>query len=217
MAHDFVLQEMTHKRRLWDTEVSYTSASRKHNASKHSLTPPYHQISNQDLKKRYLNLAKGLVKSVGLIPEKSVGVMLLDDSFGMLNINPSYFTIRTLNAYLMSSVSINVEWLLIDLALSTLGIQSHTPTRLSLLAPILEHHPSDVIFSDVTLLESVVEQVAELGTPHSHFPIVVVGNGASAKAEASRNMGFNVVSLEEVELVGREEDEENILIVESRE
>jgi hypothetical protein len=51
------------------------------------------------------------------------------------------------------------------------------------------------------LLESVLEQVAELG---NHFPIVVIGRGASAKAEASRNTGFNVVSLEEVEIVGKE-------------
>lgn len=70
-----------------------------------------------------------------------------------------------------------------------------------------------MIFSDVELLESVVEQVADLG---NHFPIVVIGPGATAKAEASRNTGFNVVSLEEVEQVGKENEGE-VIMVEARE
>lgn len=93
---------------------------------------------------------------------------------------------------------------MIDLALASIGASSIAPTRLSLLSPVLEHHTTDVIFADVSLLEPILEQVAELG---NHFPIVIVGSKASQKAEASRNTGFNVIALEELEIVGKEVEE----------
>lgn len=77
------------------------------------------------------------------------------------------------------------------------------------MSPILEqNHPADVIFAHVTLLESILEQVAELG---NHFPIVIVGKGALQKAEASRNTGFNVIALEELETVGKEVEEPTVV------
>jgi long-subunit acyl-CoA synthetase (AMP-forming) len=100
--------------------------------------------------------------------------------------------------------SVPLEWLLIDLALSSIGVASIGAARLDLLSPVLEHHAPDVIFTDVKLLESTLEQVAELG---NHFPIVIVGNNAPQKAEASRNTGFNVTALEELEIVGKEIEE----------
>ncbi|KAF8320094.1 acetyl-CoA synthetase-like protein [Clavulina sp. PMI_390] len=155
VATDTIQPDMIHERSLWGTK-----------------------ITNTVLKKRIQSLANGLIRSVGLVPEKSTGIILLDDSF---------------------------EWLLIDLALASIGAASIAPTRLSLLSPILEqNHPADVIFTDVALLEMILEQVAELG---NHFPIVIVGPGASQKAEASRNTGFNVMAFEELEAVGKEVDE----------
>lgn len=100
--------------------------------------------------------------------------------------------------------NVPLEWLLIDLALSSIGVASIAAARLDLLSPVLEHHVPDVIFADVKLLESTLEQVAELG---NHFPIVIVGNNATQKAEASRNTGFNVTALEELEIVGKEIEE----------
>lgn len=79
------------------------------------------------------------------------------------------------------------------------------PTRLNLVSPILEAgHTADVIFADVTILESILEQVAELG---NHFPIVIVGKNTVQKAEASRNTGFNVFALEELETLGKEAED----------
>jgi hypothetical protein len=83
-------------------------------------------------------------------------------------------------------------------------VASIATTRLNLLSPVLEHHTPDVIFTHVSLLETILEQVAELG---NHFPIVIVGKNAAQKAEASRNTGFNVTALEELEIVGREIEE----------
>ncbi|KAF9514878.1 hypothetical protein BS47DRAFT_1392137 [Hydnum rufescens UP504] len=129
--------------------------------------------TNEKLRIRIKALGNGLIKTVGLTPAKSSALLLLDDSF---------------------------EWLLIDLTLSNFRIHSTTLTKLNLLSPILAHHIPDVIFTHVSLLEPVLEQVAEEG---NHFPIVVVGENALTKAEASRNIGFNVVTLEEAESSGR--------------
>lgn len=49
--------------------------------SARTLTPL--QLTNDALKKRVQALASGLVRTVGLTPEKSTGLILLDDSFGM--------------------------------------------------------------------------------------------------------------------------------------
>lgn len=92
------------------------------------------------------------------------------------------------------------EWLLSDLALASIGVSSIAPTRLNLLSPILDHHPADVIITDVSLLEAILEHVAELG---NHFPIVITGPNSTQKAEASRNTGFNVIAFEEVENAGK--------------
>ena len=86
------------------------------------------------------------------------------------------------------------------MTLSNFGIRSITQTKLNLLSPILGHHIPDVIFTHASLLEPVLEQVAEEG---NHFPIVVIGENALTKAEASRNIGFNVITLEEAEASGK--------------
>ncbi len=57
-----------------------------------------------------------------------------------------------------------------------------------------------MIFADASLLESILEQVAEEG---NHFPIVVVGKAAASKVQAGRNLGFNVVTLDELERSGK--------------
>lgn len=107
------------------------------------------------------------------------------------------------------------EWLLIDLALSSIGCPSLAPTRLNLVSPILENgYTADVIFADVSILESILEQVAELG---NHFPIVIVGRNTVQKAEASRNTGFNVFALEELETLGKEEGPDEVPPVERSE
>lgn len=90
--------------------------------------------------------------------------------------------------------------MLFDLALASMGVASIAPTRLNLLSPILDHHSADVILTDVSLLEAILEHVAELG---NHFPIVIVGKNSIQKAEASRNTGFNVIAFEELELAGK--------------
>lgn len=152
-------------------------------------------------------LASGLIRNVGLVPEKSTGLILTDDGFGELTAHPVCLALS--KSFLRTNIwrpgPRSIEWLLIDLALASIGAASLAPTRLNLLSPILEqNHVADVIFADVTLLESILEQVAELG---NHFPIVIVGKNALQKAEASRNTGFNVIALEELEAVGKEVDE----------
>jgi hypothetical protein len=149
------------------------------------------QTTNEKLRIRIKALGNGLIKTVGLTPAKSSALILLDDSFGMSNVS---FACPMLIPHVTS------EWLLIDLTLSNFRIRSTTLTKLNLLSPILAHHIPDVIFTHVSLLEPVLEQVAEEG---NHFPIVVVGENALTKAEASRNIGFNVVTLEEAESSGK--------------
>ena len=92
------------------------------------------------------------------------------------------------------------EWLFIDLTLSTFGMKSITLTELKLLSPVLARGILDVIFTDASLLESILEQVAEEG---NYFPIVVVGKDAASKVQAGRNLGFNVVTLDELERSGK--------------
>jgi len=73
-------------------------------------------------------------------------------------------------------------------------------TQLKPLHPVLSRGVPDVLFADASLLESILEQVAEEG---NHFPIVVVGKAAASKVQAGRNLGFNVVTLDELERSGK--------------
>ncbi|KAF8334058.1 acetyl-CoA synthetase-like protein [Cantharellus anzutake] len=154
LAHDVLHSDSTREQYLWGTK-----------------------ITNEKLRLRIQALGNGLVRTVGLAPNKSSAIILLDDSF------------------------VNVpEWLFIDLTLSTFGMTSITLTQLKLLGSVLSRGVPDVIFTDSSLLELILEQVAEEG---NHFPIVVVGKDAASKVEAGRNLGFNVVTLDEVERSGK--------------
>lgn len=48
------------------------------------LTPLFHQITNPQLRERVANLGAGLTRAVGLVPQESNVLLLLNDSVGTL-------------------------------------------------------------------------------------------------------------------------------------
>lgn len=133
------------------------------------------KITNEQLRLRIQALANGLVSRLSLAPKSSTALILLDDGF---------------------------EWLLTDLTLSTLSIPSTTITKLTLLSATLSVSTPSVIFTTSTFLHTLLEQIAEEeGT--SSIAVVVVGDETGAATAAGRKSGFNVVTLEELESVGK--------------
>lgn len=95
-----------------------------------------------------------------------------------------------------------LEWLLTDLALSTLSVPSIAITQLGLLASTLEHHTPNVILTHISFLDYVLEQISE-EEQAQHISIIVVGDAGHVGTEKGRVAGIKVMPFEEVEASGK--------------
>lgn len=106
------------------------------------------KISNPELKERAAALLTGLATVVGLRPDGESNVLLL--------------------------LNDGLEFLLTDVALSTLGVPSFTIASLDLLSDVLDGHAPSVIVTSQQSLYMVLEQIEE-GSDSTTHTIIVVG------------------------------------------
>ncbi|KAI0340515.1 acetyl-CoA synthetase-like protein [Trametopsis cervina] len=106
------------------------------------------KITNPELLKRVSAFGTGLIKVVGLVPQDSNVLLLLNDG---------------------------LEFLIADLALSLHSIPSFTLTSSALLSQVLDDHPPSAIITHASFLPQLLELVYD-ANEDSHHTIIVVGD-----------------------------------------
>lgn len=134
------------------------------------------QIINNQLKDRISTFATGLVRLAGLVPKESNVLLLLNDS---------------------------IEFLISDLALSTLSIPSFTVANLSLVVPVLSTHPPSAVFVPISHLEHVLEQIVDMKESKLISVVVVPEEGVQKDVEKLKSKsGVKIYMWEDVEDAG---------------
>ncbi|TBU47951.1 acetyl-CoA synthetase-like protein [Dichomitus squalens] len=118
------------------------------------------KIANPQLKERIANVGAGLARAVGLVPQESNVLLLLNDS---------------------------IEFIIADLALSALSVPTFTVASASVLSPVLERHPPSVIITDAEVLPHLLELIFD-AHESEHHTIVVVGDISGAKLPKLNNV-----------------------------
>ncbi|PIL23838.1 hypothetical protein GSI_13589 [Ganoderma sinense ZZ0214-1] len=106
------------------------------------------KITNLQLRERVANVGAGLTRAVGLVPQESNVLLLLNDG---------------------------IEFLVADLALSALLVPTFTVASASVISPVLESHPPSVIITNPELLQHVLELIYD-AHESEHHTIVVTGD-----------------------------------------
>jgi long-chain acyl-CoA synthetase len=102
------------------------------------------------------------------------------------------------------TLTIHIEWLVTDLALSKINVPSFTITSLELLAPVLEHYPPSAIACHADLAVQLLEIISD-ANEHAHHQLIVIGQNAEAEAHLASQRALKTHRWEELVEAGKQD------------